>query len=477
MTYVVPNYFIDNRYENLLKIESDASKSGSFIGKNYTGNISYDRYVTNSWHIISSIVTNQDINTFATIAANDITMNTDVTPNRYALAPYNDDSNSWGYYTTTSIISAGNFLENVGYAFKRNTAGVINFEGLNRSADASTTISYGIGTAAGWNSVGNPYPSYIPLNNNTLDNSTPLNFITTNASALDDLFEAGYIWDAATTTYVPINNTASVTRYIAPGQGFMVKSDADGGIISITEAMQSHQSGSNDVFSRTEDTTPRIVIEISNGSLLRNTNIAYFENATLGIDSRYDAGVYSNYAFNIYTRLLDNSNTTDLHTQALPNSNYENMVIPVGVNADSSTEITISISASNLPSGIMVFLEDKEQNTFTRVDDGSTYATTHSSNGVDRFYVHTSFTNLTTLDVALSNISIYSKNKTIYLNGLPRRETRITLYDLLGRVVLKDTSKDTDSHSIVVNELLVGSIYVVEIETEKGKFSKKIIIQ
>lgn len=449
------------------KIESDASQSGSFIGKTYTGNISYDRYVTDGWHIISSMVTNQSLNAFVENASNDITTNTDVSPTRYALAPYSDNSNSWSYYTATSITSAGDFLENRGYAFKRNNAGTINFTGTHRSADANTTISFG--TATGWNSIGNPYPSYIPLN-------TEGNFITTNAAALDDSYEAGYVWDSTTEAYLPITN-ASPTRYIAPGQGFMVKSDADGGTISFTEAMQSHQSGANDVFSRTEDTTPRILMEISNSSLLRNTNIAYLENATLGLDPGYDAGVFTDYDFNIYTRLLDNSSTINLHTQALPNSNYENMVIPVGVNADSNTEITIHISASNLPSGIMVFLEDRIENIFTHVDDGSSYTTIHNSNGIGRFYLHTTSVSLNTLDVALSDISIYSIDKTVYLHGLPTGEKTITFYDLLGRVVAKNTFKDTGLYSMVVNKLSKGTVYIVDIATEKGKLSKKIIVQ
>ena len=67
------------------------------------------------------------------------------------------------------------------------------------------------------------------------------------------------------------------------------------------------------------------------------------------------------------------------------------MVIPVGISADAGKEITFTADALNLPSGLKVFLEDRENNVFTRLDEaGSIYKFTliEASNDIGRFYLH-----------------------------------------------------------------------------------------
>jgi hypothetical protein len=55
-----------------------------------------------------------------------------------------------------------------------------------------------------------------------------------------------YVWDAATNTYVTINNAGTgslVQNYIQAGQGFFVRAKDNTGLnFSITEAMQTHQT-------------------------------------------------------------------------------------------------------------------------------------------------------------------------------------------------------------------------------------------
>ena len=41
-----------------------------------------------------------------------------------------------------------------------------------------------------------------------------------------------------------------------------------------------------------------------------------------------------------------------------PKSNYENMIIPLGITAATGKEITINSEIKNLPSGIKVFIEE-----------------------------------------------------------------------------------------------------------------------
>ena len=75
----------------------------------------------------------------------------------------------------------------------------------------------------------------------------------------------------------------------------------------------------------------------------------------------------STASFSLYTNTITNSAGRKLAIQSLPNSDYESMVVPVGITADADKEITFSATAINLPAGIKVYLEDRELNVFTEL--------------------------------------------------------------------------------------------------------------
>ena len=75
------------------------------------------------------------------------------------------------------------------------------------------------------------------------------------------------------------------------------------------------------------------------------------------------------HPFAIYTHLVSNSDGTNYQVQSLPNSAYENTVIPIEIKATSGKEITFSTEALNLPSELKVFLEDRLTNTFTPLEE------------------------------------------------------------------------------------------------------------
>ena len=98
------------------------------------------------------------------------------------------------------------------------------------------------------------------------------------------------------------------------------------------------------------------------------------------------------HPFALYTHLVSGSEGKHFQLQSLPKDNYENMVIPIGINADAGKEITFSTETLNLPTGLKVYLEDRETNTFTRLDElGNKYTIilNETSNGIGRFYLHT----------------------------------------------------------------------------------------
>ncbi|MGJ8745809.1 T9SS type A sorting domain-containing protein [Polaribacter sp.] len=449
----------------VLTINSSGTESGVFIGKGYTGQITYNRYVDNQWHIISSMVTDQSLNGFATNAANDITTGDGGT--KYALGPYSPIADAWVYFTTATIAAAGDFAENVGYTFKRNTAGFATFTGTNNDGDATTTV-LAKGVSNGYRSLGNPYPSYMDVNV-----GTP-NFVTAN----DGILAAGakniFLFDLVTGKYLSIGD-ASADKYIIPGQGFLIKTDA-GGTATISEDLQSIQSGGTLSRSTSSEIT-RIAMSISSGSLLGKANVYFHENGAKGMDND-DYLVFTDYDFDIYSKLLDGSYAdNNFNTQSLPNKDYETMVVSLGINAAINSTVEFSFTHEALPAGYMLFLEDKELATMTRVDDGTTYSAVINANGTGRFFLHTSTSVLATETTIASKVAIFSANNSVQINGLSLGKTTVTMYDLLGRIIVKDSFSDKNSHVIATSSLNKGSVYIVDIETTDGKVTKKVIIQ
>ena len=279
-------------------------------------------------------------------------------------------------------------------------------------------------------------------------------------------------------SYNQINQASTAIQHIAPGQGFFVS--ATGSVnLSITEAMQSHQG--TDSFQRLT-TRPEIELTLSNGTATRNADIYYIEGTTTGWDNGYDSSIFGGVAneFAIYTHAVANGNGRNLGIQSLPPNNYENMIIPVGINAEAGTLITIDATTNNFPEGINIYLEDKQDNSFTLLEADANFSFTPENNldGIGRFYLHTTSGVLSANDFATNtNISIYtSGNDNLRIVGVQNGTATVRLYNILGKEVLNTSFVGSGVNDINLNAFPVG-IYIVKLTTENGTLNRKIIIQ
>jgi hypothetical protein len=421
-----------------------------------TGAITYNVAIADTnWHLVSSPVIGEQYDD-VWITNNSIASGTG---NNRGISYYNNGvphatTQHWRYFQTAD---AGTFTNGIGYSNLRTSDGNYSFTGTFPTTDVTPNISQDDNS---WNLLGNPYPSYIDIGA----------FITANAAKLSDAYQAIYVWNG--TAYD--NLTAG---YIHPGQGFFVNSNIVSGTVSITEAMQSHQTGVT--FYKTS--TPSVNLKVSDGISYKETQINYLDAKTTGLDPRFDIGLFDGASskLRIYTHLLKDNQRIKFSRQALPNSGLVSMIVPVGVKANAGKEIIFTTDALNLPADINVFLEDKVANTITRLDEEHTaYRVTliEALNGVGRFFLHTSSQILEVSNVDLVSVSIYSSDKKIHLSGLPNGFSKITLYNVLGKVVLKESTTKNRT-SISVKNLSKGAVYIVKLITEKGVMSKKIIIE
>jgi hypothetical protein len=444
---------------NAVAVRSVTLASGtSLIASNtFSGAITYNRNLaTNNWYTVSSPVVNETYDN-AYVTANGIASGAN---NNKAIATYVTNGDSWDYMQAGETAT---FASGTGYSVKRTNAGDISFTGtmkVNNTTIALTTAGNG------YNLIGNPYPSFI----NSAD------ILTNNTDVL--AAQTIWVWNQATSTYV-----AKVTGQafkIAPGQGFIVKSDGSAGNVVINESYQSHQT--TDTFLRTE-ARPGISLTLTDNSISRQTQIYYIDGTTAGYDNGYDGQMFGGVAneFAIYTHFVSKSDGDDYAIQSLPNNNYENMIVPVGINAVSGKTITITAAAENLPEEINIYLEDKDNDSFTLLDAAANYSTTLENNlsGIGRFYLHTSTAALSANDFATNNnISIYSSSKeNLRIAGIQNgKKAKLQLYNVLGKEILRTSFEGNGVNNVSLPTLNTG-VYIVKIATENRTLNKKIHIK
>ena len=454
----------------------------------FTGSVTYNRNIpTTNWYLVSSPVAGQTIVDFYTNETPVMGSGTGNDQN-VAIAPYDnsqsDPNDRWDYYTEGEVDGVGSddttdtFTPAIGYIVKIQASGDIAFTGTMAVTDF-TTLSLTDNSSGGGNSfnlMGNPYPSFIAANNNA---DTTNNILKVNNTDNNLLSESTlWFWNQGTNSYDQINH-ASLAKHIAPGQGFFVSADGNSTTFSITEAMQSHQG--TDSFQRLT-TRPEIELTLSSDTATRNADIYYIEGTTTGWDNGYDSSIFGGVAneFAIYTHTVANGNGRNLGIQSLPPNNFENMIVPVGVNAESGTPITIDVSTNNFPSDINIYLEDKQDNTFTLLEADANFSFTPENNlsGIGRFYLHTTSGVLSADDFGINNnVSIYtSSNENLRIVGVQNGTASVQLYNILGKEVLKTSFEGNGVNDINLNTIPMG-IYIVKIATKNGTLNRKIIIQ
>ena len=433
---------------------------GSLIvtdGGNVTGTVTYVRSIsTTNWYLISSPVTGQDIDEF--VANSNLATGTG---DNIGFSDYENATGIWTYYQAGTT-GTGNFVSGKGHAVKLNATESVRFTGGFNNENASIAVSSG--AANNFNQIGNPY----------LANVSVSEMVTANAALLEE--QTVWLWDEGENAYTQKNLSQDLE--VAPGQGFFVLTNAAGNF-SITEAMQSHYN-IEDTF-KSSDNRPEINLVMTNGADVRDADIYYIDGTTTGFDNGYDSSIFGGVTneFAIYTQAVANGTGRDLGIQSLPNNDFENMVIPVGINATSGTEIIISATSTNLPTGIHVYLEDKDDNSFTLLDDSSTFQTTftNTSNGVGRFFIHTKTQPLSTDQAELNNVSIYlSDDNSLKIVGVQQGDTQVHIYSILGKQVVSTSFEGAGVNDIILPNLSMG-IYMVQLNTKNGKLNKKIIIQ
>jgi trimeric autotransporter adhesin len=422
-----------------------------------SGNVTYTRTLgSTNWYLMSSPVTGEGYDT-TWIADNNID-DTSSSKGNIGIATYNPGntgSAAWTYVTGGS----GTFDDGKGYSIKQDVADDISFTGTVNTGDVETNS-----LSTGFNLLGNPYLSYV--------NSAT--FLASSTSSNIDQTQI-WLWNQALGMYEV--KTFGMAWVLSPGQGFFVNATSSGTVTFD----KSNQATSGNTFQKSLKTEIKLLL--SDGENNRFAKLNFGDNFSKGFDYGWEGETFGGIpnSLSVFTSLVNDNLGKKYQVQSLPNSDYEDLIVPIGITADANKEITFTAKALNLPADIKVYLEDRLNNTFTRLDEtNSSYAITltEKSDGIGRFFLHTKSSALSTSSNYLESVSIYKSNaSTLKIAGLTEGKASFKLFNVLGKQVLKTSFTSNNGVQDINLPKLATGIYVIQLETEAGQLNKKITIE
>jgi hypothetical protein len=469
-----------------LVIQSDITGSGSLINGTSGVLATVERWMTGDlWHLISPAATGGE--TVASFVGEPSTQNDNLIARNltnFGLAPYDESKDEWDYYTVNNLNTGVNFgIPGTGYQVLRATGagtgkgnvndnGKVSFIGTLGATDVNIGITKTV-NHFGWNLVGNPYPCALDVKL-FLENAG-------NITAINQSYRAIYVADITNTStygYSPINYATEpeLTFKLASGEGFFVKSVADDGTINFTKEMKSHTS---DAFKSAIIQNGFNLVAESAG-IKMSTSVKYIPQMTAGLDPGWDAGLFTNgdeTLFNLFTALVED-NGVDFTIQCLPDYDYENLVVPVGITVKKGATVTFSLADVTIPVGYKVFLEDRVNRKFTRLDEkGSMYTVqmNTASAGTGQFFLHTKQEITGIKDAHTTPVLVIPvpQQHLIRVSGLVNLPAQATVYDVNGRTITIKTLTSANENEIQLNGVSNG-IYLLKIKSGTGTTQHKI---
>ncbi len=424
-----------------------------------SGQVNYNAALTtNDWYLMGSPVNGMTFND-GFVNENDIASGQN---NNRGIGIYNVANNSWSYLQAGGNLSLNN---GAGFSVKRNEAGTISFSGTLITYNSGVDISLS-NQGNRFNLLGNPYTSY--LNSAT--------FLENEAVISDS--KTLWIWNPN----LGLNGSYEVKNindnfYLEPGQGFFIKANSDGGTFNFSESNQSL----NKPASKKNKSESEIKVWIAQNDFKNYCRIQFSEKGTKGLDIGLDGELFSssNYDLNIFSKLPQDQQGKQYQLQSLPKTIDEELIIPIGMNAEIGKEIKIYVESSNLPKDVKLFIEDRKTNDFFAINETKNeLKIVDNHNKIrDRIYLRIRSSALNVQGTTLPEVLIYQKQSNqLTIKGIFNEFVSIKLYNQIGQQVFEDKTF-SDGNSKINIPMLPKGMYIIHLNTENKRVTKKIILK
>ncbi len=376
---------------------------------------------------------------------------------------------------TDNWVSTTSMVAQKGYQVVPVAGNDISFTGTLNNGDQNITLTSRTGTDnyAGFNLIGNPYPSYLDWN---LVTSNTSNAALMRSTTMWYRTKSSGVYSFWTVNGDGVSAPNGASSKIPPMQAFWVRANAGGGTLALTNAMRSHAPASDLLLKApaAKNTARTLVrLQVSNGTNSDEAVLYVSANASNGQDT-YDAPKMSN----------DNVAIPEIYTTV----GTEQMVInamntlpldtPIGLGFVAGNASSFSLTANqitNLPAGVKVILKDNVILTETDLTDGiSTYQFSPLQTSSDRFSViFRSVGAVTNVEAPLDNSLIVYSNApqqlTVICNDKINVGSILSVYNAIGQKLL---SQPLTSTSTQIAGKFTSGVYMLKVNNT----TKKVII-
>lgn len=458
---------------NLVLNSSSTEFSSLLVDGTVTGNVKYNRHVTSNAGGNDLIAPPVSGEVFTSFIVNNSNVFSNADQTLYLFGPFEKPLNQYALFASneTATLDAAK-----GYRTASTDDGTFTFEGAVTTGSLSVPIEKTGLDYDKWNLIGNPYTSYIRLEDFLMANLNELDPNTVAVYGYDADTSFGTEWTIWNMAYSD-NNPGSL---IAPGQGFFVSSKDGGSNVVFNPSMRTTGT-SDDFIAGRNSNLAHFVITMSKPDKIYNTDIYFENNGSLGLDIGYDAALFEEEpsSFSIYSELTENGEDLKMAIQTIGFNDVNGItVIPIGINLPQGQQVTIGMDTSDLEYN--VYFEDTLTNTITLLNS-SDYILTAETDllGTGRFYLRFEAETLSVVDSELDDVQIYnnSVSKQIVVKGKFTQETSFVLYDVQGREIIRT---DLDINNLVNNidaSNYAKGVYLVQLTNSSNTISKKLIIR
>lgn len=467
-------------------LSNSAGNGGIVIksdGTNGTGSLKHntasiagtvERYFTGSaesWHLVSSPVASQEISGSFTPAG------TYGDGTGYDFYTWYESTMTWvnkknttGAPTWETANGGNNFVVGRGYLAAYQAANPTkSFAGnLNNGSISYTLSKSGTGAYAGFNLVGNPYPSSIDWK---AGSGWTRSALVDNGGGYDM-----WIYNAAVGNYgvynssdLDDNGTNSVTRYIPVGQGFMVKAIS-----------ASNLTMTNDVRTTQNPSFLKSTSEIANILRLKVSDLqnSFSDEIKIEFGHLNDIGgaekmfSFEDKAPSLFTVKSTGNYSTDYRSELRPGT------IPISFRAGVDGDYSFTVSnLGSFPTGTLISIEDLQQNIThdLRVEPQFSF-TAKKTDSDSRFLLHFGGT-FSVGEYPNNQLSIFSRNESIIVSNNLSCSTSfdIFVYNLTGQLI---TRNNTQNQSTVIIPLSAPTgFYLVRVVTPEATKTAKVFVK
>ena len=412
-------------------------EEGSF---NVSGNLDYQQYLTaDAWHQVSPVTTPATTGIYTDI---------------YLYSWSEPDS----LYSWHSVVYDPLNLGEGYFVWSPGSARTVHYDAGFNTSDVAKNLSYTPSsyystTTAGYNLVGNPFPSYLNHTNS---------WTTTNVDATI------YIWNSSTGNYITMNpNISGTDSIIPPGQGFFMKANAAGASVTIP-ASERTQNKNTSFYKGDVGLYLTLKIE-GNGSEDRIMLIPNPE-ATYGFDNEYDA--YDLKGAEAAPQLYMPVNGIEYSVNVVPEI-LESDVYPVALQVGKTNQYKISLLNSELSEEFgKILLEDLQTQTIVDLKKTDYMFVANKNDLPHRFNLRFAYPEGISTDVT-GFVNVYSLRKAIYVQS-DIHEGEIKVFDMLGQLVAEKTIGNRIEKIEMPH---AAGYYMVEVSNQKKMLTRKVYIK